>query len=391
MNERWTIGFDGKYHFFHRLVAFLRILSHIFCIAKKKREAWGNKKNMYLVIWDICLLVWKYNAWVEAYYEVDAFIDDYFVERLYLRSRNVKNFIIQSEGIQTFVAMNLPAMKKLNILNSKDAFHAFCSKNKLPHASAKGYLICKNAKPQWKTNGGICCDLNELLQDGPVICKPERGMHGKGIIALRSENGKYYCGNKECTEDEIITHIPEEGLMVEELIENHSILKDLHPSSLNTVRMVTLKTKDGIEVFVSILRMGVNGTSVDNLCSGGITVLVHPDGSLASDGWFKDYKKSPSSLHPNSKIIFENIKLPFYAECIELVKKAHSKLPRVYGIGWDVAITPNGPVLIEGNAFFGFQIIQLQGIPCRTLIDGERKQHAQKNVKLLFAPKKNPV
>ena len=391
MNDRWIIGFDGKYHFFCRLVAFLHVLRCILYIAKKRKEAWGNKKNICLVIWDMYLLIWKYNAWVEAYHEVKSFVDDYFVERLHLKSRNVKNYVIQSEGIQTFVAMNLPAMKKLNILNSKDAFHAFCQKHNLPHAGAKGYLVCKNSKPQWQINEGNYCDLRELLQDGPVVCKPEKGMHGKGVIVLHYENGKLYCGNKECSEDDIIMHIPEEGLMIEELIENHSIIKDLHPSSLNTVRMVTLKTKEGYDLFVSILRMGVNGSSVDNLCSGGISVLVHPDGTLSSEGWGVDYTKSSSLHHPNSKIVYGNVKLPFYAECIELVKKAHSKLPRVHGIGWDVAITPNGPVLIEGNAYFSFQIIQLQGVPCRGYVDGERKQLAQKNVKLLFHPKNNPA
>ena len=36
-----------------------------------------------------------------------------------------------------------------------------------------------------------------------------------------------------------------------------------------------------------------------------------------------------------------------------MVKKASKIIPEVKYIGWDVAITPDGPVIIEGNCYPG--------------------------------------
>lgn len=54
-------------------------------------------------------------------------------------------------------------------------------------------------------------------------------------------------------------------------------------------------------------------------------------------------------MHPNTGVVFKDYQLPYWNEVIEVVKLMHSYLKDIKSIGWDVAITPNGPVLIEGN------------------------------------------
>ena len=53
--------------------------------------------------------------------------------------------------------------------------------------------------------------------------------------------------------------------------------------------------------------------------------------------------------HPFTSLVFEDYQIPFWKEANELVLSAHSFLPDIPTIGWDVAITPDGPILIEGN------------------------------------------
>ena len=53
--------------------------------------------------------------------------------------------------------------------------------------------------------------------------------------------------------------------------------------------------------------------------------------------------------HPVTGVCFENFSLPFWDEVEKLVLKAHAFIPSVISIGWDVAITEKGPVLLEGN------------------------------------------
>ena len=53
------------------------------------------------------------------------------------------------------------------------------------------------------------------------------------------------------------------------------------------------------------------------------------------------------------------IQLPFWNEVVEMLKRAMEEIPKVAYIGWDVAITPNGPVIIEGNTTPGYRYYQI--------------------------------
>ena len=56
--------------------------------------------------------------------------------------------------------------------------------------------------------------------------------------------------------------------------------------------------------------------------------------------------------HPNSGIQFENFQIPFFSEVTQMAKDASSLLQERL-VGWDIGISDNGPVLIEGNAYYG--------------------------------------
>jgi hypothetical protein len=51
-----------------------------------------------------------------------------------------------------------------------------------------------------------------------------------------------------------------------------------------------------------------------------------------------------------TKRIFGNFTIPFFDEAKELVIKTASFTPSLRLVGWDVAISENGPVMIEGNS-----------------------------------------
>ena len=49
---------------------------------------------------------------------------------------------------------------------------------------------------------------------------------------------------------------------------------------------------------------------------------------------------------------FEGVALPFFSEVLQMVEAAHATvLPGVHFLGWDVALTPEGPRLIDCNTF----------------------------------------
>ena len=56
---------------------------------------------------------------------------------------------------------------------------------------------------------------------------------------------------------------------------------------------------------------------------------------------------------------FEGYPVPFYAESVELALKAHALFPRLLTVGWDVAVTQDGPMLVEGNHDWDIEMLQV--------------------------------
>lgn len=88
---------------------------------------------------------------------------------------------------------------------------------------------------------------------------------------------------------------------------------------------------------------------------------VSISGKLNEYGFSKPGYGGIQKCHPDSKMTFFGFKIPYFDEAISLVKKAHKSLNKIHSIGWDVAISRDGPVLIEGNDNWEIQSIQAIG------------------------------
>ncbi|MEG0456736.1 MAG: sugar-transfer associated ATP-grasp domain-containing protein [Oscillospiraceae bacterium] len=144
--------------------------------------------------------------------------------------------------------------------------------------------------------------------------------------------------------------------LVEEFVNQHSKMSKLYSGSVNTLRIVTI-LKDGIVHFpFCSIRIG-NGKNVDNLNSGGMASIIdYKTGIITKPAADKDGKIYIN--HPISKTKIVGFKIPMFYESIELIKVAAKIVPEVAYVGWDIAITENGPVLIEANQFPGHDIYQ---------------------------------
>ena len=98
-------------------------------------------------------------------------------------------------------------------------------------------------------------------------------------------------------------------------------------------------------VFAHMLRVGINSVN-DNRATGGVGIGITDDGHLMKNGMGHHFLVTK---HPVTGFVFEGYQLPYWKEVKELVTNAHLLLPEITTIGWDVAITPDGPVLVEGN------------------------------------------
>ena len=157
--------------------------------------------------------------------------------------------------------------------------------------------------------------------------------------------------------------------LVEEGLAQHKEMCAVYPNSINTVRIVTLTDEKGEpHPLYAFLRTGRGGACVDNTTSGGLSALICADGVIRRPA-LSDKTGEYFDAHPDTGHSFIGFRIPYYNEAVRLCKRAAQVRPGMRYVGWDVAITPNGPVLVEGNdlpAYDG-QIYHQQEHPGRGL------------------------
>jgi len=182
-----------------------------------------------------------------------------------------------------------------------------------------------------------------IKENEEVICKPYNLSWGYGIFILKA---------KDIT-DELIQNLLDNPYMVEEIIKQHPTMKAIHPQSVNTLRIFTIIDADGVpHVGLPILRAGLNESVTDNTSSGGLFFIVNKDCGIVESTGRTERCRTRYIFHPNTGVQVTGMKIPFYEEAVEMVKKAALVTPTLRYIGWDVAISEKGPLLIEGNIEF---------------------------------------
>jgi len=96
------------------------------------------------------------------------------------------------------------------------------------------------------------------------------------------------------------------------------------------------------------MRFGRNGSIVDNAGAGGIFAGIDTKtGVINTDGYDRLY--DVYKTHPDSGTAFRGLQLPEWESMLSIVKEASSRLPNIHYVGWDMAYSKNGWLIIEGN------------------------------------------
>ncbi len=224
-------------------------------------------------------------------------------------------------------------------LNDKAYWHVFDDKSEFNAAFAK-----------WVQRDWLRADksltreaLRRFLEGkGSVFAKPLEGSSGQGILRFSSpdwETGESFFQKVRSMGDAIL----------EETVVQHPKMAELHPDSVNTVRIATILGTKAEGIVYAFLRIG-NGKVMDNVDTGGMAARVDlGSGKLmtpAADKQGNVYEK-----HPLTGTVVRGFQLPYFEEAKDLCLEAMRVVPQVRYIAWDVALTAAGPTLIEGNSF----------------------------------------
>ncbi|MBU3180283.1 sugar-transfer associated ATP-grasp domain-containing protein [Clostridium psychrophilum] len=192
-----------------------------------------------------------------------------------------------------------------------------------------------------------------------IFIKPVDGEGGYGIMIFHlSFDNKYTNNNVELTETLLNNICKKNDYIIQSgVIQDGSVLK-IYPSSVNTFRIATENIKGKVRIVCAALRIGRDGKEVDNASQNGIALGID-----CTTGIYRDYASTEEGeifyKHPDSKFIFKNHKINEWNSIKNFTIKCASKLPQFTYLGWDIALTEDGPIAIETNLGFAIDLFQI--------------------------------
>ena len=141
------------------------------------------------------------------------------------------------------------------------------------------------------------------------------------------------------------------GWIVERYLEQHPDLAALNPDSVNTLRLIVLHTREGFVTRGALLRVGRSGSQVDNTSSGGFACPIDLDTGRIREALDLTPMRNSYAVHPDTGAKLQGFVIPHWAACLEVAGRALAAFPKMGFAGVDVAVTEEGPSVIELNVY----------------------------------------
>jgi len=252
------------------------------------------------------------------------------------------------------------------LTEDKIAFHHHCTKNNLsiPELVA---VFEPNGQSYWGNGQKIETesDLLNGLSHYPfdIIMKPVHGYHGKGVLALNFIDGVHRLISdlnlplRNVFKQALIEN-PDQYLFQKRLYSHQAIAEFTDNTVLQCLRLITYLDKSGQpKLIIRKIKFPKQGNLIDNFSWGineGLLCSIDEYGKIRS--FIKsDHTKKYLVRHDDIGEINgkkTEFTIPCWEQCVTLVLNAQKAFAPLQTIGWDVAVTDDGPFLIEGNVFW---------------------------------------
>ncbi len=252
------------------------------------------------------------------------------------------------------------------LARNKEIFYRYCNAVGLPVPSVCAVVYGSGAV--WSSSSGEVDGPDawrRMLSDGAFdefVAKPSIGAHGLGfnVFARTADgftDGHGECHSPEALRDALAPLVRGNATILQQRLKNHPELVRLSGSEvLQTVRMFTLLERGGsCRILGAYLKTAQRGRLVDNFggwAVGNIQSTVRlEDGVLVASSRITPDGNGIISLthHSDTGVRLNGVRLPFWSRARELVCRTAPLFRPLRTIGWDVALTPDGPVIVEGN------------------------------------------
>jgi hypothetical protein len=203
--------------------------------------------------------------------------------------------------------------------------------------------------------------LAARLPRGTYVIKPRDGALGRGVLV-------FSCGDSEpdnvgeTLKAHLDRHEDFDSWLVQPKLINHEDVTRISPSrALQTVRLVTyVDGNRDVRTLLAGWRLADENAEFDNFSGTGrnnIFCVIDPNDGTIQKCFMKSRHAFGFGLHeverhPITGQILSGLRPPMWQDIVELGQTAALAFLPSKCLGWDIAITPSGPVLMEANRYW---------------------------------------
>ncbi|MGH7523170.1 MAG: sugar-transfer associated ATP-grasp domain-containing protein [Gemmatimonadales bacterium] len=205
-----------------------------------------------------------------------------------------------------------------------------------------------------------------------VVFKLDVSGGGRSVLVFTSadRSGLRHPSGEHWSYDRLIDRMAiGEPWLVQARVTAHPVLAALAQCDYTvTLRLVTCRrTNDRILLLPATLKLPSIATGVDNFGRGNVAIAVSEEGVMGQGALGVD--GPPIDKHPVTGVRFHGQRVPDWDDAVALVTRGQLLIGELRSIGWDIAMTPQGPMILEGNVWWGADVLQQPGL--RGVLRGE--------------------
>lgn len=273
----------------------------------------------------------------------------YYQFRLFdpLRMQHRNAYLFQRNNHALFTALN--GFHSSEVINDKEKFSRFCRDNNIP--SPKALAFINKGEISFKEEEGTWQD---------IVIKPVSGHMGRGVKFAQLANGFFQYDEKILTTDQLLQQISGESqvepLLIQERLYSHPLLRALSNEYLASIRIVTFLNDKGTPAYLAALALlPHDAITISN--EGRIYPINAETGEILTPFLLPPLDEDRNEIIKECRQVTGH-HLPYWDEAKQLALDTHQLLPDYFSLGWDLAITPNGPVILETNIGWDTDLIQ---------------------------------
>ena len=283
-----------------------------------------TKKNKISILKDVVNCGLKYQA---------GYTDYRLFEMYNLNEKQRKTIV--TRGI------NNDLVKRYNNPEYKDYFNDRSKFNKKFHKYLeRDWLIINNTE--------------DSFEEFKEFCEKHSTIIVKSVLKEHSKDVEIFKVTKKNTKDIYNQLLKSKRCLVEEVAKQYESLSNLHPTSVNTFRIITLNQ----EIVAAYLCVGNNNNVVDDFNKEGLVAPINIETGiidyLAIDKEMNEYDRHPIT---NEAILW--FQIPKWPRIKRFVIQASKEIPEIGYVGWDVSLNEKDPYLIGGNEYPEHDLYQL--------------------------------